>query len=580
MGRENDNNINKVRYRCVNHIYRQSNTKSIQVYGIDTEAYTTGECFLICTSEGDVWSEKDFPRCLFSRKYRGSAFVAYNLKYDEGALLQFLPYSNLCELWEEGRTKYNEYTIRSIPRKMLSIRKGKNTCTFYDMYNFYLGSLEYNAKKYLGKTKEDIETKEFTKDFVSTNYDRIKKYCIQDAILVKELADLLIKRFESFGIYPRKLYSTAYVSFQYFVRKTKYVTVKRFWDEDKKLLDFAMKSYNGGKFEVTEKGVDDYYEYDIISAYPYEIANLIDITHSRIVWSNKYRKFAQYGFLHVKMKIPVETYSPVAIKYGQVNTYPSGYIERVITKTEYDYLIKYNTDITILDAVWLHCDKITYPYKKEILKMVDLKQQFKAQGQELDYHTIKILLNSLYGKMVQLIDKGEYMEASTCWNPIYASVITANVRVKITEFQQLYSEIVAVHTDSLISVKPLDIKEQGILGDMIFECKGKGVILGSGIYQIGEKTKFRGFLTKKSLFEMLDTKKKTITFYELRPYTWKEVIFHKWDKTNINQFNYIEKKLDVNFDRKRLWLEDWHNFREVLQHKVESLPYFCTRVGV
>lgn len=572
--------IDKIIYRGTKITKSKKVNKSIEVIGLDTEAYDDGQCFLICTSYGDAFNIKDFPACLFTRKYRGKKFVTYNLKYDEGALLQFLPTENLKELQENLKTKWRHYGIKIIPRKCLSIRAKNYTCHFYDMYNFYHGSLDYNASKYLNKSKLEIETKNFSVDYVHANYSHIVEYCIQDAILVKQLADLIIKRFESFNIYPSKLYSTAYISYQYFKKNCNYVTVRRFWHEDRKLLSFAMASYNGGKFEVTEKGTGYFYEYDINSAYPFEIGNLIDVTYSRIVWSKVYRRNACYAFIHVKMKIPVKIFSPVAIKFGAVNVYPVGEVTKVITKTEYEYLLTCNVDITIIDGVWLHIDYKTYPYKKEIEKLTDLKTKFKQSKSDLDYHTVKILLNSLYGKFCQLIKHKDHYTAGTCWNPIYASVITANVRVRISKMQNDFSDVIAVHTDSIISKKPLDIELKNTLGSFLPVTEGNGLIIGSGIYQIGDLVKFRGFNIPIDLFTLCDTKKKSISLKETRPYTWKEVMFHNWDRHQINRFTDIEKTVSCDFDSKRLWVKDYHRFEEVLHRNVKSLPLFCDRFGV
>jgi hypothetical protein len=192
---KNNITISDIKYHCAQYISNKYINESIDVIGIDTEAYDDGKCFLICTSNWHVWDYEEFPHCLFSREYRGKNFVAYNLKYDEGALIQWLPRENLQELRENGATEYLGYTVSLIPHKCLSIRKGKNTATFYDMYNFYMGSLDYNAKKYLGMGKKEIETKSFSKNFVESNYCSIALYCIQDAILVQELGKLLIKKF-------------------------------------------------------------------------------------------------------------------------------------------------------------------------------------------------------------------------------------------------------------------------------------------------------------------------------------------------------------------------------------------------
>lgn len=533
---------------------------------------------MLATSLGDVWSYDQVPGCFFGRKYRNAQFVAYNLAYDEGAILQCLPRENLKELREKGVTKHDDYRWKIIPKKMLSISKGKNAVTFWDMYNFYHSSLDYNAQKYLDEQKAEIETKTFSREYVRDNWETISKYCVHDARLVQRLAEHIIGKFEAYGVYPKRLYSTAYVSYQHFKRATKYVTVRRFWEEDKRILGSAMAAYNGGKFEVTRKGVGYYYEYDIVSAYPNEIRNLVDISHARVVRSRSYRKYAVYGFLLVFCEIPSSCFSPTVIKRGQVNTYPVGKYKRWVTKQEYEYLLASGADITIIDGWWLHVDTKTFPYREEIDRLVRLKQQYK-HGDPLDYHTVKILLNSLYGKFVQLIDKGQgRYRASACWNPIYGAVITANVRIRISNLQTVYPSIAAVHTDSVISDKPLPFAKDGALGDLVFECEGDGLILGSGIYQIGDKVRFRGFPLSISLFDLLATNSNKVSLDVTRAYSWREVIFHNWPDDMINRFETAIRQVAVNFDQKRLWLNDWERWTDVEHRSVESVPLIASSI--
>lgn len=552
--------------------------QSLSVIGLDTEAYDTGVCFMIATSCGDVLGPDDVPGSFFSRKYRGANFVAYNLGYDAGALLQSLSEDLLKDLWKTGKACDPPYKYRSIPKKCLTITRGKNAVHLWDLANFYGGTLESNAVKYLNEHKLDMQTKKFSREYVQEHWDSLAEYCVRDAVLCKRLADRLIKRFEALGVYPQKLFSIAYVSYQHFRRKCAYVTVKRYWDNNREVLDMAMRSYNGGKFEVTKKGVGDYHEYDIVSAYPYEIRNLIDITWARVVRSPKYRRQAVYGFLQVKMNIPFGVNSPCVVKRGNVNCYPIGEYNRTITKTEYDYLISVGTDVTIQDAVWLHIDNRQFPYRREIDKLVALKDQYKKTGDDLDYHTIKILMNSLYGKFVQLLPNGDTWKATSCWNPIYGAIITANTRTRISKLQTEYNHIVAVHTDSVISDTPLPFGKTGSLGDLIFECSGRGLILGSGIYQIGDKVRFRGFSSRRSLFDLLGATGRYAKLAQERPFTWREVAFHNWPSDQINRFTEQDRKLDVRFDRKRLWLRDWLRWSDVEQHTVESLPLVVTPV--
>ncbi len=581
-------------YRCARSTGLVDHTQSIQVIGLDTEAYPSGRSFMLSTSLGDTFHMRDFPACMFGRKYRCKKYVAYNLAYDAGAMLQHLPKGKLTELWKCGNTEHSGFRYRVIVDKCLTVTRGKHAITVYDMLNFYETSLLAASTKYLNEDKIDQDPTLFTAKYVRKNWQQIAEYCVQDAVLVQRLAARLIERFEVLGVYPQKLFSTAYVSFQYFRTKCKYVTVQKYWWKHREVLDYALQAYNGGKFEVTCKGIGYFYEYDIVSAYPFEIAKLVDISFARVVHSPVYHKTAIYGFLECNIEIPYTVYSPTVVQHRQLNIFPVGRYSRVITKAEYEYLISQNCDVEIRDAYWLMLDRRTYPYRKEVKRLVKLKQEIKRAGDDLDYHTVKLLLNSLYGKMYQMIDVGgcvatcrlsrrhecykwkknwsQKWTASMCWNPIYAAVITANCRIRVSALQQKHCSIVAVHTDSVISTRPLPYPASDKLGALGFETHGDGVILGSGIYQIGDKVRFRGRAAKRDLYSLFDCKGDTATITLARPRTWREVVFHKWDIDRINRFEDVPHELKLHFDRKRIWLDDWKTFSEIPKRNVESCP--------
>ncbi len=567
-----DIQIARIKYHCFPYNRQNTNQTSIEPFGLDTEAYTTGVCFMIAVSDGSIFKPGDFPACMFSRAYRGQHFVCYNLKYDSGALLQTLPIENLEELRALDKTEYEGYTYRAIGYKCLTIRKGNNSVHFWDMLSFYQLKLETAAALYLGERQLDDDVKKYSSEYVKENWDSIAKYCVHDAELVRRLAKVMIERFESYGVYPKKLYSIAYISYQYFRSHTSYVTVKKYWERYKELLQFSLYAYAGGKFEVTQKGPGYYYEYDIVSAYPAEIRNLVDISWARVVHSNKYRKEAIYGFLEVHVQIPFDVSTPTICKRNGVNIYAVGEYSTYCTKQEYEFLTASGADVTILEGWWIHVDNKQYPYRKEIDRLTELKHQFKVDGKELDYHTVKILMNSLYGKFVQLIKAPGGWKASSCWNPIYAAVITANCRIKVSNLQMIHDTITAVHTDSVVSTAPLPYGTEGGIGDLIYETEGEGVILGAGIYEIGSKIKFRGYHGSLLLTELIRESNTKLKLTYEHAYTWREVAFRGWDSSKINLFEELPKVIDINFDRKRLWIDDWKNWNEVLNRTVQSYP--------
>jgi len=142
----------------------------------------------------------------------------------------------------------------------------------------------------------------------------------------------------------------------------------------------------------------------------------------------------------------------------------------------------------------------------------------------------------------------------------------------MSEMQSRYKDCVAVHTDSIITTSPVKTAPHPGLGELEAKGKGEGLILGSGIYQIGEKVKFRGFSTNTKLTDFIGQKRKSIKIGNVRPWTWREVAFFGWDTDLINRFDKEIKKVSVNFDTKRLWLDEWESFADISKRSVESCP--------
>ena len=569
---EKPTDTSSVSYHPPRSRYAKTPTSSIDPIGIDTEADVNGRCFMIATSEGDVWTPDQFPECLFDRKHRDRSYVCYNLKYDAGALLQHLSETDLQTLRLTNSVTVGKYRYRVIANKMLGITHHHNHINVYDMLGFYGGSLDSNARKYLGETKMEQETKRYTAEIIAERWDNIAEYCVKDAVLVKRLADRLIGQFNQWGLHVRKLYSTAHVSYAWFSAKCGHPSVEYFWRMNRKVLDYAMASYNGGKFEITKKGRGYLYEYDIASAYPESISRLIDLQNCRVVYSPKYRKSAVYGFLKCRLNIPPEVNSPVAVKRGLLNTYPVGVFSKVITREEYDYFVRNGVEIQILEGVWIHVDKKRYIYRDEIMRLYRLKQQLKNTEDRLAYHTVKILMNSLYGKFVQLIEKPWGWQAGASWNPIYASVITAETRIRISELQNQHPSVWAVHTDSIISDKPLPYPRSDELGAVSYEIEGDGLLAGCGIYQIGSKTALRGVPSPTSLIDLATDAGPTLKIDRVRANSWRQVLANGWDIGDINRFVETTRELRPNVDKKRLWLNDAQTWHRLTHDIVESAP--------
>jgi len=550
------------------------------VIGIDSEAYTDGKPFMFCTSVGDVLTLKDIPHVFFSRKYRNKHFVVHNLKYDSGALIYNLPTWKKEILWLEGKVKHCGYTYKYIPHKLLRISKGKNSVSVWDILPFFSMSLNDASERYLNDKKIDLDTSLFTRKYVRKHWDTIALYCLKDAKLTYKLGMFLLNKLHEFGIRPNNLYSPASVSFMYFKRNSKVVDVYRYWKYYKELLRYACLSYRGGKFDIIARGKFTGYLYDINSAYPYEVSRLVDISNGIVYHTKNYRKDCIYGFLHVWINTDKLMYHPVSIKDNNVNIYPVGQFEAYITKDEYDWMIKHGARVRIIDGWWIKVNKVRYPYRDIIRKLYRLKSYYKDKD-DMMYKLVKLMLNSFYGKMVQLTpDHKGNLIAGQGWNIIYGAVISARVRIKMSELQlRLHKNCIAVHTDSIITLKRLPDKYIGNrIGQFSLKLKGDGVMLLCGTYQIGNKSAFRGFVLNHGDSWIKILKRyphaKYIAFKDKIVLSWINAL-HLKRPGEINKFIKVKKKLDINSDTKRLWLKDTDSTK--LLGKLEySLPKIVT----
>lgn len=555
-----------------------------KIVGMDSEAYMDGKPFMFCTSLKDTITPENLLQTIFSEKYINSNFMLYNMKYDSGAiLLSLLNDKALYNLWRDDEVTFNGHTYEYIPHKMLRItRSKKEKITFWDIAQFYKSSLDNAAKTYLNKSKKDIRTKNFTRKYVARFWNSISEYCIHDAMLTAELGEYLIKKFLEFEITASAIYSQASISFKYFTQKSKINTVWRFWKYDKDLLRFACDAYAGGKFEVTARGSTYAHEFDLTSAYPYEIRNLVDITRSEVIRSKNYQSGAVYAFIRVY----IENYSGVHLPCGPglkntaVKMYPAGAYFLTITLNEYDYIKRLkNVRIEIIDGKWIFVPRKIYPYRKTIDYLFAIKDQYKKTDRML-YNNVKVVMNGFYGKMAQCIEQNDgSIAAGQGWHPMHAAVITANTRLKVTALQnRLKAKCLAVHTDSVFITCDKLPKNTPINGLGKFEhvVSGDTILIACGMYQINKTCAFKGIKprngdTWKTILSKNKNKSK-IPYPLLHVESWREAMARNHGVNTINVFSNETKIIDLNCDIKRSWPRGKIRAKSLLENLEQSTP--------
>jgi hypothetical protein len=562
--------------------------------GIDSETYN-GYTRLLTDSSGRYKFISSFEDCLnfLSHVYFRNKFNwFFNLQYDWESILKYLPKEILLEIYTTHKLEYNNFKIYYIPKKFISISKYHDHYYFYDINNFLETSLQIASKNYLKKEKLDIinpKRLNVSEKYWLKHEKDIIKYCIQDSVLTKEIADYFWNiMYNTIKFYPKRPFSKGRLAEEYFLHKCFIPTINEL---SPAVIHLAWNGYNGGRFELLKRGYfEDVYIYDIKSAYPSIIAQLNDYNLGKWEKTEKYDKNADLSFHQCEVSCYTTTFSPFMEKIGMLNIYPNGNFYQILNNYEIDFITKNfpECSIKILEGVKFYITNEQFPYKEEIEFLYNWKE--KEKDDDIRY-SIKILMNSYYGKKVQCVNG----ITGKLFNPIEGNLITSRTRLKLLEKGlEKPDKIISFSTDSVSSTEKLSYPKHSKLGDFSFEFYGKGSIIMSDIYSLQSKKdkkrkdKFRGFTIideekqetqleytiEYILQEMKNQGLTKFTYEKERPFHLGECLVHtkKRKLTDINIFKKHTKTINLNGDKKRIWERDFKNANDALTNNISSLP--------
>lgn len=560
------------------------------VRGFDTETYR-GYCKLITSSDGDyrlVNSFEDAIGFLMQHRFRNSYNFFFKYRYDIEGILKYLSPDVVEELIRKNRLRVGDVRIYWIPKKLFILTKNGNSYRFFDVGNFFEGSLEYLAMVLLHK---EGKVKGIDRDRLNTDWGYwqrkkglIIKYCIRDSELTKELGDLLIDMFPThIGFTPRSFISQADVSKQYFRWKVNPPTIH---DLPVEVRKYALASYHGGRFEVVRKGTfEDAWGYDINSAYPYWISKLVDHRNGKWEYVNEWHKDAIYGFYIAK----VEQYEndigifPVSPKRGYV-LYPIGEFYTYLTNLEVQYARK-DCEIKILNGWEYFDDDPQYIFKDAIEHLYRAKSEYSKDSP--GYLANKLLMNAYSGATYEKhMEDGVYVTGKL-FNPVFASYITAGTRMQIwSVIRKNQDSYISSATDGVKFMDNPHISTSKELGGWSEDARGVLHIIRSGVYEHEGKVAGRGIT---NIYD-IDTpygKYHTIFAYirehpdldkypikNIRPYHINEVLKkpEEEDLDIVNIFDEHPYTIDINEDYKRRWYERFKNGNDLMHRWIDSFP--------
>jgi hypothetical protein len=523
--------------------YKPRKFRSIK--GWDTET-KNGNIYLISCSykqrnreekTASIFTIDPYTIFYFMLNYGNRALnVFFNLSgYDSSVLLKGLIKENggkkkVKEILRQNKPliakdptgKNKNIKVRWIPDKHIIVSGYLNgisrEAVFFDVANFYVEKprdLDSLHKKYCGTGKADFglsnnecDVKKSTKEL---GYSILKHRCELDARFARDLMEILFCVASEKDNIPRYWDSPASLSQTALIKSVPERYLKPFKDCSlhRKALEYATRSYKGGLFCNYVKGrFDNQIQVDLVSAYPTEMKGLADLVNGEWREVDEVNDEATFGFYRVMRQFDGQ-FSPFHINHPHFKQiiYPEshGLVEDYITKIEYDYFTKLGYQIVVLDGVeFHHLSKPQYPFVDVVDSWFYEKKKADLEKNPALKMFAKLVLNSLYGKMAQ-----SKHGLGILFNPIYASYITAGVRIRIArDICPFFKQISEIATDSVTGeLKPNAVfTESKELGGLEVKFRNKTlVIMNTGFNAVeeienGEKklylNRFRGFLVE------------------------------------------------------------------------------------
>ena len=558
------------------------------VHAIDTETWK-GDIFLIADSDGDyldVYSKDGITidtviKFLTRPKFETAWNFCYNLTYDGSVILKLLG-KKVLDTYKTKRAfrfKHKKYSFFYLPKKTLRISKGHHSWVFYDITQFYdfkplNKAYESNIKKlpdsYL---KMKSKRSEFSPNYYRKNRNQVRQYCIDDCVLTKELSQHWIDIFQkAFGFYPARWISSGYLAEKVLINHG--IDVPYFRDLPYPLQEFAWSSYFGGRFEIIQRGfIGEAWLYDINSAYPFALTKMPDFTKGS--WRYGMREIDPkciMGFFKIMVKYPDGHYLP-AFAFRRITQnnnlicYPSGQFITYATLEELQNVDSRHYEI--ISSWQFFDDNPTYPFKEFIEKHYAKRLQLKQNKDPMQL-PIKIILNAIYGKMGQKVNR----RIGNLFNPVIFAFITGYARAQLYGFVKdhgLEKDVVAFATDSVCITRPINVDSKE-LGGFSLEKHAKDVYyLQNGFYRFDGVWKLRGLgkLGKKEV-EHIDTIEKDGRLYY--KYVVKRtkklalaIIQNRIDE--VGRINEETREVNLNGDNKRQWLGQLENINDGKSNK-------------
>lgn len=401
--------------------------------------------------------------------------VGFAFGYDANMILRSLSENTIQGIHKNGKTTLkritgHRYHIQYIPNKWFSVSRfgpkydrkknphDKTSVRVYDIFTFFGTSFIKAYENTVGPVPELIvKGKADRKNFASLSAEYVETYWRTEIEMLRKLAEELRNRMYGANLRIGQWHGPGalanYVNRKHGVKKH----MSKSPDEVREASRYA---YAGGRFEMFRLGrtIGPIYSLDINSAYPFAITKLPSLSVGQWKHVINPKKLARFGVYHVRL-LPrsggtflERAVGPLFHRDGMGNIsfpwitdgwYWSPEVRnlRRLKRSQYEILEGWEY------TGWADTER---PYSW-VSFQYNLRRQWKEQGNASQF-ALKLMLNSLYGKMAQRVGWDEERGRAPQWHQLeWAGYTTSYCRAMLWDVMARIprEQLIAVETDGL-----------------------------------------------------------------------------------------------------------------------------------
>jgi hypothetical protein len=414
----------------------------------------------------------------------GAVHIGFAFNYDANMILRTLREKTLIKLHEKGSVYIRRpdspyrYRIEWRPSKWFQVSRfnpeysgtnthAKTTVRVYDIFSFFNASFIKAYEGNVGPVPELIEKGKAKRPYFTLEDlqdGTVLEYWSVEVKMMQELAEELRKRLYGAGLRINQWHGpgalASYAMRQHNVKEHMLIAP----DEVRKASRFA---YAGGRFEMYSLGRHHgpIYSMDINSAYPHAIRLLPSLQSGTWVYNNGHdildrKSLNKFGVYRIRMQFDANN------KLSGMRPNPSPLFHRdALGNITYPWRVNgwywYPEAIQVLRHIprglftleggWeLETDETEYPFGW-VEDVYNTRQEWKSKGYPSQL-ALKLLLNSMYGKLAQRVGWNEDKRTGPAYHQLeWAGWVTSNCRAMLWDVMRRipYRSIIAVETDGL-----------------------------------------------------------------------------------------------------------------------------------